>query len=116
MLKRKQNLAAASNVKAENAHTKMPNFVKFYKVNQDLTFKVPITISADDRYCDIFPTVNVLKLQTLISFYSQIKFWFSGLAFTKRLLEQQTEKTPIRLLLKKQSDLGLHCLSRACGR
>ena len=50
VLKRKQNLAAASNVKAENAHTKMPNFVKFYKVNQDLTFKVPITISADDSY------------------------------------------------------------------
>ena len=28
------------------------------------------------------------------------------------LSEQQTEKTLIRLLLKKQSDLGLHCLSR----
>ena len=29
----------------------------------------------------------------------------------KRLSEKQTGKILIRLLLKKQSDLGLHCLS-----
>ena len=32
--------------------------------------------------------------------------------FTKCLLEQQTEKILIRLLLQKQSDLGLHCLTK----
>ena len=32
--------------------------------------------------------------------------------FTKYLLEYETGKTPIRLLLQKQSDLGLPCLSR----
>ena len=36
----------------------------------------------------------------------------SGLEFTKCLSEYQTGKTLIRLLLQKQSDLGLHCLSR----
>ena len=39
-------------------------------------------------------------------------YWLSGLKFTKCLSELQTGNTLIRLLLKKQSDLGLHCLSR----
>ena len=37
---------------------------------------------------------------------------FSGLEFTKCFAEYQTGKTLIRLLLQKQSDLGLCCLSR----
>ena len=56
--------------------------------------------------------VNVLKFQTLFSFCSQIKCWFSGLEFTNFLSEQQTWNTLVRLLLQKQSDLGLPCLSR----
>ena len=57
-------------------------------------------------------TVNVLKFQTLFSFVSQIKCWLLSLKFTKCLYEWQTGKTLIRLLLQKQSDLGLHCMSR----
>ena len=34
------------------------------------------------------------------------------LVFGAGMPEYQTGKTPIRLLLIKQSDLGLHCLSR----
>ena len=52
-------------------------------------------------------TVNVLKFQTFFSFCSQIKCWFSGLEFANILSEQQKGKTLIRLLLQKQSDLGL---------
>ena len=50
--------------------------------------------------------VNVLKLQTLFSFYSQMKF-----TIFLHVPEWQTWKALIRLLLKKQSDLGLHCVS-----
>ena len=39
------------------------------------------------------------------------KCWLSGLEFTKYLLEKQTGKALIRLLLQKQSDLGLLYLS-----
>ena len=56
--------------------------------------------------------VNALKLQTLYSLCSQMNYWFSGLYVTKYLSEQQTGRTLIRLLLQKQSDLGLHSLSR----
>ena len=49
------------------------------------------------------------------SLCSQIKCGLSGLEFTKSL-SVQTEKTLIRLLLQKQSDLGLHFLSRPFGR
>ena len=56
--------------------------------------------------------VYVLKFQTLFFFYSQVKCWLSGLEFTKCLCEWETGKTLIRLLLQKQSDLGLHFLSR----
>ena len=56
--------------------------------------------------------VNVLKFWTLFSFCSQIKCCLSGLEFIKCLAEWQTGKTLIRLLLQKQSDLGLHSLSR----
>ena len=59
-------------------------------------------------------TVNVLKFRTLFSFCFQIKYnaGYQGLEFTKCLSEQQTGKTLITLLLHKQSDLDLHCLSR----
>ena len=58
-------------------------------------------------------TVNVLKFRTLFTVCSLRNCWFSGLEFTICLLEKQTGMTLIRLLLQKQSDLGLHCLSRA---
>ena len=51
--------------------------------------------------------VNVLKFRTLFSFCSQI----IGLEFTIWLSQQQTGKTLIRLLLHKQFDLGMRCLS-----
>ena len=40
------------------------------------------------------------------------KFWFSRLKFTIHMSEQLTGKILIRLLLQKQSDLGLCCLYR----
>ena len=40
------------------------------------------------------------------------KYWLSCLEVTKCLSEWQTGKTLIRLLLQKQSDLGLRCLSK----
>ena len=46
----------------------------------------------------------------------QIKCWFSGLEFTKCVSDYQTGNTLIRLLLQKQSDLGLRCLSRPSGQ
>ena len=60
--------------------------------------------------------VNVLIFQTLFSFCSEIKCWLSGLELTKCSSEKQTGKILIRLLLQKQSDLGLHCLSKHFGR
>ena len=54
--------------------------------------------------------VNVLKFRTLFSF--QIKSCSLGQKFAKCLWECQTGKTLTWLLLQKQSDLGLHCLSR----
>ena len=56
--------------------------------------------------------VNVLKFRTLFSFCSEIKCWLSGLELTKCSSEKQTGNTLIRLLLQKQSELGLHCLSK----
>ena len=55
--------------------------------------------------------INVLKFRTILFFCSQIKYWHSGLELTKYLSEQQAGKILVRLLLKKHSDLGLHCLS-----
>ena len=55
--------------------------------------------------------VNFLKFDTHFFFFSQIHY-FSGLEITNCLSEKQTGKTLIRLLLQKQSDLGLSCLSR----
>ena len=52
-------------------------------------------------------TVNVLK-----SFCFQIKCWLSRQECIKCLSEKQTGKTLIRVFRQKQSDLGLHCLSR----
>ena len=57
--------------------------------------------------------VTVLKKITLFSFCSQIKCWLSRFKPTKCFSEDQTEKsqkTLIRLILQKQSDLGLRCL------
>ena len=48
--------------------------------------------------------VNVLKFRTLFYFCSQIKCLLSWLKFTKCLSISKTGK--------KQSDLGLRCLSR----
>ena len=48
----------------------------------------------------------------LFFFCIKLKCWFSGLEFTKCLSEKQIGKTLIRLLLQKQSDLRLCCLSR----
>ena len=55
--------------------------------------------------------INIRKFQTLFSFCSQIKCWYSELKFTEYPSEQQTGKTLIRLLPQKQSDLVLHCFS-----
>ena len=56
--------------------------------------------------------VKVLKFRLLFFFCFHIKCRLSGLEFSNCLSEYQTRKTLIRLLLKNQSDLGLHCLSR----
>ena len=55
-------------------------------------------------------TVNVLKFRTLYSIPLWPKFCSLCNCFQKYLVEWQTVKTLIRLLLKEQSDLGLHCL------
>ena len=57
--------------------------------------------------------VNDLKFRTPFSFCSQLNCWLSGMLVRIANIEdpdQQTVKTLIRLLLQKQSDLGLHCL------
>ena len=46
------------------------------------------------------------------TFLSHLKCWLSRLEFIKHLSEEQTGEILIRLHLQKQSDLGLHCLSR----
>ena len=50
-------------------------------------------------------------LNTFLFLFSN-RFWLSQLKLTKCSSEKQTVKTKIRLLLQKQSDLGLPCLSR----
>ena len=55
-------------------------------------------LSADDTRKELIGKVKVLKFLTLSAFCFQIKCMLSGLEFTKSL---------IRLLLQKQSDLGL---------
>ena len=50
-------------------------------------------------------------LNTFLSVF-KAKMLASRVGTNKCLSEWQTGKTLIRLLLKKQSDLGLHCLSR----
>ena len=78
-------------------------------------FACHVSNTGDHRSCFQLATasmVNGLKFQTLFSFYSQIQCWLSGLEVTKCESEQQTGKTLIRLLLQKQSDLGLHCMPR----
>ena len=60
------------------------------------------------------PFITTVKFRTFFS--SQIKCWISGPEITKCLSEKQRRKTQIRLLLKKQSDLGLCCLLRPFGR
>ena len=51
------------------------------------------------------------KIPTLGKHSVQNKCWLSGLELTKFLSENQAGKTQIRLLLQKQSDLGLPCFS-----
>ena len=55
----------------------------------------------------------VFLISNTILFLFLTKCWFSGLKVTKCFLEYQTGKTLTRLLLHKQSDLGLHCMSMA---
>ena len=55
-------------------------------------------------------TANVLKFRTLDSIFFWPKISFLCSCFLKYLVECQTKSTLIRLLLKEQSDLGLHCL------
>ena len=44
--------------------------------------------------------------------FSNKMLFFQGWNLQKCMLEKQTGKTLIRLLLQKQSDLSLHCLSK----
>ena len=39
-------------------------------------------------------TINILKVQTLISFYSQIKCWLSGLEFTTYNCQDSKQRRP----------------------
>ena len=79
-----------------------------------VTRRYCIMPTSQRKSCSIFIpyTVNVLKFGTPLSFFSQMKCWLSRLEFTKCMSEKQTGKTLIRLLLQKQSDLGMYCLSR----
>ena len=56
--------------------------------------------------------VNVLKFQTLYSIFSwpKVCFFLSLKLFLKILSRMANSISLIRLLLQKQSDLGLHCL------
>ena len=56
--------------------------------------------------------VNVLKYLNTFPFLFPNKMFAIRAWLTKCLSEKQTGKTLIRLLLKKQSGLGLPCLSR----
>ena len=67
------------------------------------------------RIIDEGTLLNVWQLNSskILNLFSGLKKkCLSGLEFTKCLLELRTGKTLIRLLFQKQSDLGLHCLSR----
>ena len=55
-------------------------------------------------------TVNVLKCQMLYSILFWLKFCFLCIFLLKCLVEWQTVKTVISLLLQEQSDLSLYCL------
>ena len=55
--------------------------------------------------------VSKILNPSLILFLNKILVIRAGIK-KKCLSEYQTVKTQIRLLLKKQFDLGLHCLSR----
>ena len=57
-------------------------------------------------------TVNVLKFRTFFSFLFSNKIFVFKHGICKMLVRKQTGKTLLRLLLQKQSDLGLCCLSR----
>ena len=60
----------------------------------------------------LFTATEMFSNLEHFSFFSQIKCWLSGLVAIKCLSKQQKGTTLSRLLLQKQSDLGLHCLSR----
>ena len=60
----------------------------------------------------LLKTVNVLKFfNTFLFLFLNRIILLIRAGIHKKLSEYQTEKTLIRLLLQKQSDLGLHCLS-----
>ena len=60
----------------------------------------------------LLKTVNFLKFQTFLNSLFSKKMWVIWTGIHKILVKIANRKTLIRLLLKKQSDLGLTCLSR----
>ena len=62
---------------------------------------------------NICDTVIVQNFQTHYSMQILLEICF---LFTKYLVKWQTVPTLIRLLLKEQSDLGLHCLHMPFGK
>ena len=56
--------------------------------------------------------INVLKSLNTFHFLFSKKMWICRAGIHNILSEYQTGNTLIRLLLQKQSDLGLSCLSR----
>ena len=71
--------------------------------------------SAMFKCIHIHCTVNVLKFRAF-SLPFLDKRWLPGMEFIKCLSEKQSGKPLIRLLLQKQSDLCLLCLSRFFGQ
>ena len=102
-------------------------FRAFYQIIQPLSSIYLYSLKYDqtlfDKYYSVSPLFQPYKAygkgskisNTFLVLFSNT-YLLSGLEFTKCLSEYQTGKTLIRLLLQKQSDLGLHCLSRPFGR
>ena len=63
------------------------------------------------RFSSIYGQCSTI-LNRFLFLFSNKKCCLSGLEFIKCLSEYQTGKTLIRVVLEKQSDLGLPCLSR----
>ena len=71
-----------------------------------LCMAMTVTSEIQNSYSKCSKIIN-----TFLSLSSK-ECWLSGLHLTKCLSENQTGQTQIRLLLQKQSDLGLLCLPR----